>query len=195
MSQHTAGQIQEIGGRIEEFAGIEVRQKVMQGSELAAATSNMTRVSLWVKESMDRLDSLADPETRRKIMNACGHNCCRHNIRMVQTRKARRQKFATEEEFLKAEVKNPAKGTRLEIQGNLLLHSYTPHTYSTPRRCFCSLMCHLPEDVQVSPTYCQCACGFMQEYWETILGRPVRVEVLTTAISGAPECQFQVFLK
>jgi hypothetical protein len=155
----------------------------------------MQTVSLWVKEAMDRLDSLTDPDTRQKVMNGCGHNCCKHNYRMVEARRARRLKFLIEEEFLKAEVKNPAKGMRLELQGDRLIQYYTPQTFSTPRRCFCSLMSHLPEGVNASRTYCLCSRGFVEEYWAGILGRPVRVEVKETAITGADECKFIIYLK
>jgi hypothetical protein len=127
-------------------------------------------------------------------MTACGHNCIAHNNRLAQAIRARRQKYPTEDAFLKAEAKKPVKGTRLEFQGKTLIQYYTPHTYSTPRRCFCGLMFGLPEGVNASPTYCQCSRGFVEKYWEGALGRPVRVEVKETAITGADECKFIIHL-
>ncbi len=194
MTNKTAGQIQEIGGHIEEFAGRKVRDKVMEGSEKTAASKDRRQVALWVKEAINRLDASTTPEKCRQIMAACGHNCIAHNSRMTQAIKARRQKYQTEEEFLKAEAKKPIKGTRLELQGNTLIQFYTPHTYSTPRRCFCGLMFALPTGINVSPTYCQCSRGFVEKYWESALGRPVRVEVKETAITGGKECKFIIHL-
>ena len=40
MASRTAGQLQEIGGHIGEFAGAEVRKKVMVGSEKAGKSSD-----------------------------------------------------------------------------------------------------------------------------------------------------------
>jgi hypothetical protein len=194
MTSKTAGQIEEIGGHVEEFAGAGVRKKVMEGSEKAAKFSDRAKVSLWVKEAIDRLDASTTPGKCRQIMAACGHNCIAHNNRMTQAIKARRQKYPTEEAFLKAEAKKPVKGTRIELRGNTLIQFYTPHTYSTPRRCFCGLMIALPEGVNASPTYCQCSRGFVEKYWESALGRPVRVEVKETAITGADECKFIIHL-
>jgi hypothetical protein len=127
-------------------------------------------------------------------MVACGHNCIAHNSRLAQAIKNRRWKHNTEEEFLKAEIKKPVKGIRLERQGNILTQYYTPRTYSTPRRCFCSLMSSLPEGTNASLTYCQCARGFIEKYWEGALGRPVHVEVIETTLTGAQECKFFIYL-
>lgn len=190
----TAGQIQEIGGHIEEIAGVKIREKVMVGSEKAAVSKDRRQVALWVKEAIDRLDASTTPEKCKQIMAACGHNCIAHNNRLAQGIKNRRQKYPTEEAFLKAEAKKPVKGTRIELKGKTLVQYYTPHTHRTPRRCFCGLMFALPEGVNASPTYCQCSRGFVEKYWEGALGRPVRVEVKETAITGGDECKFIIHL-
>jgi hypothetical protein len=194
MASRTAGMIEELGGHIEEFAGLKVRENVMAGSEKIAKSSDRKKIALWVKDAIDRLDAGATPEKCKQIMGACGHNCIAHNSRMARAIKDRRQKYPTEEEFLKAEAGKPVKGTRLELTGKTLVQYYTPHTYSTPRRCFCGLMFALPEGVNASLTYCQCSRGFVEKYWEGALGRPVRVEVKETAISGAEECKFVIHL-
>jgi len=194
MSKKIAGQIEEIGGYIEEFTGIKTRKKVMEGKEKVATSSDRKQIALWVKDAIDRLDALADGETSANIMGACGHNCYAHAKGLAQGIKNRRQKYPTEEAFLKAEAKKPVKGTRIELQGKTLIQYYTPHTYSTPRRCFCSLMLALPEGINASPTYCQCSRGFVEKYWEGALGRPVKVEVKETAITGADECKFIIHL-
>jgi hypothetical protein len=192
MSKKIAGQIQEIGGHIEEFAGNKIRERVMEGSEKAAASSDRKKIALWVKEAIDRLDASTTPEESSQIMVACGHNCIAHNSRMTQAIKSRRQKYLTEEAFIKAEAKKPIKGTRIELQGNTLIQFYTPHTYSTPRRC---LMFALPAGINASLTYCQCSRGFVEKYWEGVLGRPVKVELGETSLAnGTDECKFIIHL-
>jgi hypothetical protein len=194
MASKVAGQIRELGGHIKEIAGAKVRDKVMEGGEKAAKFSDRQKIALWVKEAIDRLDGCTTPEKCKQIMAACGHSCIAHNNRMTQAVKARRQKYKTEEEFLKAEAKRPAKFTRMELQGKTLVQYYTPHTSSTPRRCFCGLMYALPEAVNASLTYCQCSRGFVEKYWEAALGRPVKVEVAYTALTGGDECKFIIHL-
>jgi hypothetical protein len=194
MTSKVAGQIRELGGNIAAIAGAKVRDKVMEGSEKAGKFSDRQKIALWVKEAIDRLDSCTTPEKCKQIMAACGHNCLAHNNRMAQAVKARRQKYKTEEEFLKDEARRPSKFTRIELQRKALVQYYTPHSYSTPRRCFCGLMFALPEEINASPTYCQCSRGFVEKYWEAALGRPVKVEVAYTAITGGDECKFIIHL-
>ncbi len=193
MTAKTAGQIQELGGHIEKFAGAKAREKVMEGSEKAAKSSDKVKTALWVKEAMDRLDAAA-PEKCKQIMTACGYSCIAHNKGLANGLKNRRLKHKTEEEFLKAEVKKPVKGIRLELQDKTLIQYYTPHTYSTPRRCFCGLVAALPDGTNMSPAYCQCSRAFVEKYWEGALGRPVEAEVIETTLSGAEECKFIIHL-
>jgi hypothetical protein len=195
MSLKTAGQIRELGGHIEEIAGKTVSCKVMEGSEKAAKSTDRVKTALWIKDAIDRLDAAAVPEKCKEIMAACGLNCISHAKGLANGIRHRRQKYATEEEFLKAEIKKPVHGIRLELRGKTLIQYYTPHTYSTPRRCFCGLVAALPEGITMSPTYCQCSRSFVEKYWEGALGRPVSVEVRETAITGADECKFIIHLK
>jgi hypothetical protein len=194
MSQKTAGQIREIGGHIEQFAGAKIRQQVMLDGEKAAVSSNPQKTALWVKDAMDRLDNLTDSGQREQIMLACGHNCIAHNPRPLELAKARRQKHPSEAAFLTTEVKTPPKGTRLELKGDILIQYYTPGSYGRGMRCYCGLMYGLHEGINASSTYCQCSRGFVEKYWEGVLGRPVRVELGGTAISGASECKFIIHL-
>ncbi len=194
MASRQEGLIQEISGQVEKVAGKKVRDKVMEGSEKAAKSTNRTESALWVKEAIDRLDASTTPEKCRQIMTACGYSCIAHNKGLSNGIKNRRLKHKTEEAFLKAEIKKPIKGIRLERRGDILIQYYTPHTYSTPRRCFCGLMVALPEGVNTSLTYCHCSKGFVEKYWEGALGRPVKVEVKETCMTGADECKFIIRL-
>lgn len=51
--------------------GSAVRQKVMKGSARLAASANQQEVANWTIEAMDRLDDLADENSRREIMTGC----------------------------------------------------------------------------------------------------------------------------
>jgi predicted hydrocarbon binding protein len=104
-------------------------------------------------------------------------------------------KYKTEAEFLQAELKRTVKNNRLELKDkNTLIQYYTPREMKSNERCFCSLMKNLPEGINASPTYCQCSRGFVEKYWETALGRPIKVDVIATALTGADECKFVIYL-
>jgi hypothetical protein len=194
MAKNTVSQIREIGRNVERLAGKKVGKKVMNGSEQITASSKPEKVADWVKGAMERLDDLVDEETRNQVMLNCGYNCALVNSRPMENAKARRKKFKTEDEFLQAEQNKPPTGTRLVREGNILYQFYTPRSFTHPMRCYCSLLRGLPEGKTTSLTYCQCSRGFVQKYWEGILGRPVKVELLESSVSGAQECKFAVHL-
>jgi hypothetical protein len=188
------GQIREIEGNVERFAGADVREQVMEGSEGITDSSKPAKVALWVKDAVERLDALVDEGTRNQIMMQCGYNCAMMNSGPIERAKARRRKHVTVDEFLEAEQRKPPAGTRLVREGDVLYQFYTPHSYTHPMRCYCSLLRGLPEGETASLTYCQCSRGFVQKYWEGVLERPVEVEILESSVSGAQECKFVIRL-
>jgi predicted transcriptional regulator YdeE len=199
MFQMILGPLEEISGRIEEFTGAAVSKKVLQGKEDILAAKNPEKVALWMKKVIDRLDSLDDAKTCKKIMAACGRNCNKVNSKDTEEARQMRLQCKSEEDYLEKFLQPPGKGVRNERSGNTLIQYYTPQEYGQANfghgiRCYCSLVNMLPEGVNVSPTYCQCSRAFVQAHWETVLGRPVKVELGPTAISGSHECKFMIHL-
>jgi hypothetical protein len=186
--------LQQIEGCIEQFAGKAAAQRVMEGSEQITEETDKKKTALWVKQAMERLDAAVDEKTRVRIMQSCGYNCAKKNRRVIERAVARRRKFGSGEEFLVAELQKPMKGTRLEREGDVLYQFYTPRAFTRPMRCYCGLFRELPEEETTSITYCNCAKGFVEKCWEAVLGRPVEVDVLQSAISGAKECKFAIHL-
>jgi hypothetical protein len=127
-------------------------------------------------------------------MEACGANCSKVNQRIIERGRARRMKYSNENEFLAAEQRKPPAGTRLQREGDVLYQTYTPRAYSHPMRCFCALMRKLADGVEASPTYCLCSLAFVRTFWQGVLGHPVQVEVLETALTRSSECRFRITL-
>ena len=194
-AQFILGPLSEFCGRIEEFAGKAVSKKVLKGKDEMLAAKDPVKGSVWMKEAIDRLDTLTDKKTRVEIMTACGKSCNAHNDKDNNELKQMRDFCATEEEFLEKFIQPPGNGARNERRGNLLIQHYTPSKYRKGLRCYCSLVNMLPEGVNASPTYCQCSRAFVQVLWEAVLERPLKVELGKTAIMGADECQFIIHLK
>ncbi len=184
------GAIQELAGNVERFAGVQV----MQGSDQLKESTKPDKLAAWVQGAMQRLDALVEEPTRRQIMSECGNNCARVNSRPIKGAVARRAKFASLDEFLAAMQAKPPSGMRFSREGEYLYQYYTPRAFSHPMRCYCSLLRGLPQGETTSLTYCQCSRAFVQKYWEAILGKPVEVELLQSAVSGADECSFKIRL-
>ena len=194
MGKMDIGMIKEIGGNVERFAGKTIRNKVMGGSEQISPSTSKIKIAKWVKEAIDKLDTLVDEKTRIKIMENCGYNCSIVNKGVMEKAKARRKKYKNIDEFLEAEQRNPMTGTRLIREGDVMYQFYTPQSYTRPMRCFCSLLRGLPADDRVSLIYCHCSKGFIKKFWEGVLEKPVKAELMQSVVSGAPECKFAIYL-
>ncbi len=195
LAEMIAGPIGEIGEQARKFAGIAVSNQVMQGSNEAIAAADPVKAAVWVKEAIDRLDTLAGKKTGERVMTACGRKCQSMNREVTEEMKARRLEAASEEEFLATVLEpRPNTGVRYERDGKALFQYYTPGRYRKGLRCYCGLMRSLPEHANASSNYCQCARGFVQAHWEAVLGRPVNVELGATALTGSSECKFAIHL-
>lgn len=179
---------------LEQAVGKSVASKVMEGSEKITRKTDKKKIAQWVKGAIERLDASVDEKTRVQVMQNCGYNCAMKNQRVIERAVARRKKYASTDDFLKAEQQNPMKGTKLAREGNMLYQFYTPQTFTRPMRCYCSLFSGLPAEDTVSITYCNCSKGFVEKFWEAVLQKPVKVDLLQSAISGAKECKFAIRL-
>jgi hypothetical protein len=63
------------------------------------------------------------------------------------------------------------------------------------------MYCHCPRvrdavrlNASLPKTYCYCGAGFYKDIWETILGEPVRVEVLSSVLEGDEACTIGIYL-
>lgn len=194
MEKTKRGMLMTLEKNIERFAGETASKRVMEGSEEITEKTDKKKIAGWVKGAMERLDALVDAKTRILIMENCGYNCADVNRRVIERAKARRKKFKSIEEFLEAEQLKPMTGTRLVREGNILYQFYTPRAFTRSMRCYCSLLRGLPDDEKVSATYCHCSKGFVKKFWENVLERPVRIELMQSAVSGASECKFAIYL-
>ena len=191
MEKH--GAIREMEEIIDRFAGEAIRKKVMLGSEqMTEQMDDSEEIAKWVKGAMDRFDALVDERTKIQIMENCGYKCAETNSGAIEEAMARRRKCKTEDEFLDAEQQKPTKGTRFVREGNILYLVYRPQDIGV--RCYCSLVRGLPAEEKISLTYCHCSKGFVKKLWETVLERPVEVELVQSIVSGGPECKFVIHL-
>jgi hypothetical protein len=197
MTKKDAEMIDAIGRTVGAVAGEDIRKRFLEGSDKVAkapAGTGAQSLSLWLKDAVARLDALVDEPTRVRIMETCGTRCAEINRRAIDGFVRRRQKYRSVDEYLAAEEKKPARGTRLERTGNLLYFHYTPNAFRPGLRCYCSLWRGLPAKASVSRTYCHCSKAFVAKLWQAILERPVKVELLQSCIAGAKECKFVVHL-
>lgn len=181
-----------LGELVIRFAGEEVGQSVMEGSERVADLS-AEELAAWLQSAIDRLDAEIPENTRTAIMETMGLQCAEMNRGHIEQALVKRQSFDSLEAFLEAEEKHPSRGTRLVREADTIYQCYDPQG-SFQVRCFCSLWRGLAPGNDVSSTWCQCAKGFVMKLWEAYVGKPVRVDLVDSCIAGAGECRFRIHL-
>lgn len=191
MTKDDVGVIRALGMEIGRFADEKVKNKIMEGTEQVADLS-AEGVAQWLKKVLDKMDTLLDEKTRVQIMENCGINCAKMNKSHIEQALEKRKQFKSIDEFLKAEEKNPMKGTRIVRDGDIVYQHYDPSAFDT--RCLCSVWRGLKKDETVSRTWCECSKGFVMTLWEHYLGRPAPVELVESCISGAKECTFAIHI-
>lgn len=192
MGSDNIGMIEQLYGTIEQFAGKDAAERIMNGFKQMTAETPRRDMAQWVKAAIDRLDAEVDEQTVVRIMESCGRNCSEKNHSVIKTYLLKRNKFNSVDEFIDAEVQNPMLGTKLERDGDTLYHVYTPKSFSPPLRCYCALFNELPIEEKVSSTYCTCSKAFVKKIWEAVLEKPVEVELQESVISGGKTCRFKI---
>jgi len=182
--------IRNLGVCAEQVAGRATAAAVMAGSTSLRPGSSKAAVTKWVRGAMDRLDgSLAK---REAVMRACGHACAARHAAVAEAARRRREVASSLDDFLAEETRRFGGGVRYERRGQVIYHIYEPRSYKRPMRCYCGLTKGLKLGEQLSPTFCECSAGFVEATWEVILGQPVAVKLLESAVTGGGICRFEV---
>jgi hypothetical protein len=194
MTDKELGMIKELESQIEQFTNPATAQKVMVSCTDLKPNSPKKKIAQCMKSVVESMDQEIELPIRIKIMENCGQNCACVNHKVIDAAKKRRNSFKSNNAFLESEQQHPMRGTKLLREGNILHFLYTPHEFSDKiqLRCYCGLFRGLPESENVSQTYCACSKAFVTKFWEEVLGKPVSVEIVRTAISGADVCEFKI---
>ncbi len=127
---------------------------------------------------MEDMDAQLDEPRRVVLMEARGRSCARLGaVRAAEAHKGNLDAFI--EDF-----RRHMGPDGLRREGNVVKVKYPT--------CYCPLVSELKEPL--SATYCNCSVGWLKELYETVTGKPVKVEVLETVKRGGQACRFDVIL-
>ncbi|MBM3297995.1 MAG: hypothetical protein FJY83_10420 [Candidatus Aminicenantes bacterium] len=128
---------------------------------------------------MENMEKQLDENTRRALMESCGRACARRGG-LLKTAEACRGDV---QKFVAAFAK--LVGPELAFVEGETVHWGYP-------RCFCELVADGPE--RLPETYCRCSVGWVKEMFETVMGKPVRVDLVQSVKSGASSCRFLIHI-
>lgn len=192
--------------------GKTTRRKVMQKLENLAADANSSETAQWTIGVVNKLDKVVDEETGKKILLACSHEYPKTQI--LELRKKYKESGDIDA-FIQMLHKEPERGMycwrarygypfrkgSVIIEGKIPFDrvKYEQAKDATEKRyhyCHCSMVKEMIKNpkMKISPTFCYCGAGWYKQFWEGILEKPVKIEVLKSVLQGDDWCEFAVHI-
>lgn len=141
---------------------------------------NREFISNWTETLMLTMDGNLDEKTKTKIMEISGRKCAERTYKQFATKFKGNIKG-----FLETVQKQWAEKTIFDEKKGVI----TVHGKKT-KGCFCPLAAGKP--TFKTGTFCLCSRGWMTEIFETVTAKKVKVELLSTILTGGDHCVFQI---
>ena len=175
----TTGKIVRLAENIEKETDQAVMRDVMEEIDQFTSASNRAEKAEWIKEAIERLARKVGKKGSIKIMEKCGRECCGLNHSEHANQLMDESKSI--EEFVN---KLSRGGIRFSLEGkNTIIGEYN--------KCYCPMVNQALHPFP-SNIYCHCGVGYVKEQFESTFGRPIKVKLMQSVISGAETCRFIV---
>jgi predicted ArsR family transcriptional regulator len=144
-----------------------------------------------IRRIMQQLDTRVDQASREAIMESCGRACFEGAYGKRTEQKPTPEQAA---KFLEGMRKYlGSDGVKQVGDRTVVYFKYTANPKGLKTAdgyCLCPIFEDAPKDI--SPTYCRCSVGYVQEMFERRIGKPANVEVTETVLRGGQACRFTV---
>jgi len=158
------------------------------GVPLTPAEDRVKFAETWAKRFFDVLDANLDAPTRERIMKANGRAChegslAGHAVQPIDV-----------DTFI-ARVQSYIGQDAIRREGDVVYFHYVQNPRGlkvADGYCLCPLVEGGPAGL--SGTYCWCSVGYVQNMFETYVGRPASVELLESLKRGGKGCRFKITL-
>lgn len=163
-------------------------QTALDESKGTPCAARMDFSERWVTRFMNVLDQNLDKESAKKLMEANGRACFRgaHGESKPNPPADALEKFM--------ERYNTYEAHSVYREGNVIHYKYIGNPKGlkiSDGHCLCPLTENVPKGI--SGTYCHCSVGYVGEMFRDLLGKPVRVELVTSLLRGGKECRFKIY--
>lgn len=171
-----------------------MEKRMIKGSETTEWLKYEKSVD-WIKDLLDNMDTILDPETRKKLMEANGRACYLRAFGVASEEKPAPEQV---QRFIDSLRKS---GNEVQQEGNRTTIIFNwGRKHQNPQGlilhdgyCMCPIVESGPPGL--SPTFCQCSAGYVKEIFARYTGKTVeKVEVLDSLKMGGKDCIFKVEL-
>jgi predicted hydrocarbon binding protein len=132
----------------------------------------------WILNLMEKMDEHLDEEVKINLLEECGRACAESHA------KEEALKHRGDLDGWLGVFKKWVGSDNVRMEDNAVRLTYS--------KCLCSLVQDRPP--LMSKTYCNCSRGWLKETFETVMEKPVGVELEDSIMQGGKNCRFIVFL-
>lgn len=169
----------------------DLEKRMIKGAE-TPSWRKAEKAGLWIKDLMDCMDAELDTDTKARLLQACGRSCY---LRAFGVADERQRTPEEREKYLQFLESN---GIKVQREGNAVTFTYSwGRDHQNPTGlimhdgyCMCPQVESGPPGL--SPSYCLCSTGYVQETFQRTLGLPVEVELLESLRMGGKDCVFKI---
>jgi hypothetical protein len=159
----------------------------MQSGEQIKKTSKKEEKAEWFFHAMKTMDKLLDDDTKKQVRGDCA--CCLGGKRENLCKMVRKEYQTPEERIHVINETHYVFGHEIKIIGAGKYEVIFFDEKSPAKKCSCLKVIM---DKEMSKTYCYCCGNHIKHHLETVLGKKLNVELVTSALSskGKNSCRF-----
>jgi len=145
------------------------------GASLETCEREWKLSQAWIVNAVENMDAKIDEKEKIRILEDCGRACARRGAM-----KAAAESTGDLDKFL---------GTMKAWIGEKNVRREGATVFVTYSQCYCP---NVQAMEKVPASYCNCSRGWAKEMFETVLGKPVAVELLSSIKRGDKECRLVI---
>ena len=135
----------------------------------------------WVGDLLEALEARVDQDTVIEILEECGRGCAR-SIFIAEAEKCE----GDLDKLLAVFIGVLGEENVIRDKNTVALTFSSKH----PGECICPMV--KEKSPEVSATICNCTRGWFREVFETVVRKPVQVEILETVKRGGRVCRYKI---
>ncbi len=194
-------------GLVSVFPESKITEVMGNYQDFSILSSHDERVQ-WVKETLDKLDSIADEKKRYEIISHCAHHFAQERLDelravFVQTYSITHDYYGAIDAVIQFMCQDPDWYEGPLRDGDMIYTKKIPvdpehHSTAQTQRekiqtyCHCDLIRNYIDSGVISSSFCYCGSGWYRQQWEFILQRPVQIRLLKSLLKGDDYCQFAI---
>jgi predicted hydrocarbon binding protein len=164
------------------FAKQDKISKLIEGCGKIDSSSSPVKKAEFAKCLMDNFERQFPENVRIKVMENCGRRCI--GVPTIEKAKGIKRNTKNLAELIDGLNKQHIGGGRLKLENNKINVEYG--------KCYCGMVSKTKE--RFSSTYCNCSRGYLQELFEQIFEKPIKVDLVESVIQGAKSCSFIIYI-